>query len=101
MAGEEILDYKAGQVIFYKGHYPYGVYVIRKGRVRLFTKRKNGKELLLKIVEPMQVLGAEAFTEGRPFDYSARAETDVSVAFFSRCAIRGEGESIHADRRKP
>ena len=36
---EERMDYKAGQMIFYEGHYPYGVYVLRKGRIRLFTKK--------------------------------------------------------------
>lgn len=87
---EERLQYKAGQVIFYEGHYPYGVYILRKGRVRLFTKAVDGEARLLKIVEPEQILGEEAYRSGRPFGYSAEAETDVAIGFVSRTAGRGE-----------
>lgn len=84
---EESLGFEAGQTIFYEGHYPYGVYVLRKGRVRLFTKKENSQDQLLKIVEPVQVLGEEAFLEKRPFEYSAKAETDVMITFFGLKAI--------------
>jgi CRP-like cAMP-binding protein len=87
---EERLDYKAGQTIFYEGHYPYGVYVLRKGRIRLFTKKENEVEELLKIVEPPQILGEEAFAENKSFGYSAKAETDVSISFFSRASMQAE-----------
>lgn len=80
---EKRIDYKAGQVIFYEGHKPYGIYVLRTGRIRLF-KKKNGREELLKIMEPLQLLGVSEIRKDRVFDYSARAETDVSVSFFSR-----------------
>lgn len=94
---EDRLNYKAGQMIFYEGHYPHGIYVLTKGRVRLFTKKETGEDRLLKIVEPVQILGEEAFQAARPFDYSAKAETDVWISFFSRTAIREEGEKDHGD----
>lgn len=84
---EERLNYKAGQILFYEGHQPYGIYVLRKGRIRLFSKQ-NGEEDLLKIVEPPQVLGESEFLESKPFGYSAKAETDVSISFFSRASIK-------------
>ena len=68
---EERINYKSGQVLFYEGHQPYGIYVLRKGRIRLF-KKKNGGEELLKIIEPTQILGETEFLEGKPFDYSAK-----------------------------
>ncbi|MDP2644005.1 MAG: cyclic nucleotide-binding domain-containing protein [Desulfobacterales bacterium] len=86
---EERVNYKSGQALFYENHKPYGIYVLRKGRIRLF-KKKNGGEELLKIIEPTQILGESEFLEDRPFDYSARAETDVSVSFFSRAFIQAE-----------
>lgn len=95
---EERLEYKAGQIIFYEGHYPYGVYVLRKGRIRLFTKRENGAEELLKIVEPPQILGEESFAENKPFGYSAKAETDASISFFNRAFIQAEKGREHGDK---
>lgn len=86
---EERVNYKPGQNLFYEGHKPYGIYVLRKGRIRLFRK-KNGGEELLKIIEPTQILGESEFLESRPFDCSAKAETDISVSFFSRASMRAE-----------
>jgi len=96
---EERVNYKPGQILFYEGHKPYGIYVLRKGRVRLF-KKKNGGEDLLKVIEPTQIMGETEFIESKPFDYSAKAETDISVSFFSRTAIRGGKEKDHGDSGK-
>lgn len=97
---EERMNYKAGQTIFYEGHYPYGVYVLRTGRIRLFTKKDIEGEKLLKIVEPAQILGEEAFVENKPFDYSAKAETDVSISFFSRASLQAEKGKEHRERNE-
>ena len=81
---EERLDFKTGQVIFYEGHQPYGVYVLRKGRVRLFQRPEEGDEKLIQIIEAGYVFGEESFLEDKPYEFSAKAETDISVSFFSR-----------------
>lgn len=80
---EERLDYKSGQIVFYEGHKSYGVYVLRKGRIRLFQK-KDDVEKLIRIVVPTHILGANEVHEGRFFEFGAKAETDVSVSFFGR-----------------
>ncbi|OGW84381.1 MAG: hypothetical protein A3C35_07140 [Omnitrophica bacterium RIFCSPHIGHO2_02_FULL_46_11] len=91
---EERVNYKPGQTLFYEGHKPYGIYILRKGRIRLF-KKKNGGEELLKIIEPAQTLGEDEFLESKPFAYSAKAETDVSVSFFSRASMHAEKGKRH------
>ena len=86
---EERLDYKPGQTIFYEGHYPCGIYVLRKGRIRLSRKKDNDQEDLLQIVEPGHVFGEDSYdSEPKPFDCSAQAETDVSISFFSGSALK-------------
>lgn len=89
---EEHLEYRAGQVIFYEGHQPYGVYILRKGRVRLFEKFSNGEEKLVRIVEPGHAFGDEALLEGGLHPFSAKAETDVHVSFFSRSVFDLESQ---------
>jgi CRP-like cAMP-binding protein len=91
---EERVHYKPGQALFYEGHQPYGIYVLRRGRIRLFKKKNSGEELI-KIVEPTQILGESEFLESRPFDCSAKAETDVSVSFFSRASMQAEKGKRH------
>ncbi len=87
---EERIDYKSGQVIFYEGHSPLGICILRKGRVRLFRESENGDEILQQIIEHPQILGEEAFVANKSYGYSARAETDVSISFFSRLVIDTE-----------
>ena len=96
---EERYNCKAGQVLFYEGHQPYGIYVLRKGRIRLFRKH-NGDEDLLKIIEPVQILGESEFLESRPFAYSAKAETEVSISFFGRASIRAEKGKGHGEKNE-
>lgn len=84
---EEHLNYKSGQVIFYEGHKPYGVYVLKKGRVRLF-RRNEEAEKLVRIVVPGHILGVDEVAESQSFAFGARAETDVSVSFFSRSCLK-------------
>lgn len=81
---EERLDFKEGQIIFYEGHEPYGIYVLRKGRIRLYQKLDGGEEKLIQVLEPGNLFGEKAFLNHESYDANARAETDASVSFFSR-----------------
>ena len=95
---EERIDYREGQMIFYEGHQPYGLYVLRRGRVRLFQKHPNGEEKLIQVVEPGYLFGEKAFLENVSYDASAKAETDASVSFFSRmvfCKEEHEPSKLH------
>lgn len=94
---EEIINYKSGQNIFYEGHKPYGVHVIRKGRVVLF-KTVDGIEVTCRIEEPGAVLGAEEVANQRSYEYGARAVTDVSARFFG--SVYFEPESSEDENRK-
>ncbi|OGX07753.1 MAG: hypothetical protein A2Z88_04455 [Omnitrophica WOR_2 bacterium GWA2_47_8] len=96
---EEHLDYKSGQVVFYERHKPYGIYVLRKGRIRLFTK-ENGVEKLLRIVVPGSIFGADEVCGRRPFEFGAKAETDVSVIFFGESVFEETASLFGAGKRK-
>src|SRR3989338_2044368 len=75
---EERLDFQEGQIIFYEGHEPYGVYVLRKGRIRLYQKLQSNEEKLVQILELGHLFGEKAFLNHESYDVNAMAETDVS-----------------------
>ena len=81
---EQQLEYKAGQTIFYEGHQPYGIYIVRKGRVRFFHGPEGREEKLIQVVGPGHMFCEEPFLKNTPYGFSAKAETDVSLSFFSR-----------------
>lgn len=96
---EERVHYTPGQMLFYEGHKPYGIYVLRKGRIRLFRKTNGGEELI-KIIEPTRILGESEFLGSTSFPYSAKAETDVSISFFSRASLQAEKGKEHRERNE-
>ena len=80
---EERLYYKKGQVVFYEGHQPYGLYVVREGEVVL-TRSKDGKSGVIAILGPGDLLGVEAFLSDTPYKENATADTDLELSFFGK-----------------
>lgn len=79
-----LLDFKVGQVIFYEGHVPYGVFVFVSGKISLSTRYDDEiKEAPLNVP-----IGVEAFFDQVPYQYTATAETPVKAYFVGNSVIR-------------
>ncbi|MBI2891631.1 MAG: cyclic nucleotide-binding domain-containing protein [Nitrospirae bacterium] len=73
--------FKRGQIIFYEGHFPLGLYVHRSGLVALFRGGSvSGTSLGGCALLPQALRG-----ERSPM--TARAQGDVRVAFLGRTAL--------------
>lgn len=65
--------YPRGAVLFSEGQPTRGVFLLCRGRVKLTVNSREGKEMILKLVRPGEVLGLNATILGR--QYEATAET--------------------------
>ena len=65
--------YPKGAVLFIEQEAPHGVFILTKGRVKLSLTSSDGRTVILRIVEPGEVLGLHAAVLGEP--YEATAET--------------------------
>ena len=65
--------YPTGAVLFAEGQSPRGVFIVRRGRVKLSICGSDGRTLILRIVDPGCPLGVAAVVSGR--QYEATAET--------------------------
>ena len=65
--------YPRGSVLFSEGQETRGVFILCRGRVKLTVNSREGKEMILKLVRPGEVLGLNAAILGR--EYEATAET--------------------------
>jgi CRP/FNR family transcriptional regulator len=72
-----------GSVLFLQGQKPAGVFLVRSGRVKLFVAGK-GRQLLLRIAEPGEMLGLSASISGRPHEYTAQTTAPCDVVFVRR-----------------
>ena len=73
-----------GGVLFVEGQVPRGIYMLCKGRVKLSCNSRDGKTLIIKIVEPGEVLGLHACVSGIPYELTAETIQPCQVNFIKR-----------------
>lgn len=81
--------YKKGQVIFYEGNDAYGIYCIYAGRVKLFKSAISGRQQIVRVAGPGDLIGYRAIFAEEPYAATAEALEDATIccidknAFFS------------------
>jgi CRP/FNR family transcriptional regulator, polysaccharide utilization system transcription regulator len=81
---EEINVYKKGQTLFNEGSYPFGVYCINEGKVKLSHLGDDGKEQIIRLLRGGDVLGYRALLSGERYSASAIVLEDTQVCFIPK-----------------
>jgi len=76
--------YKKGQILFNEGAYPFGVYCINEGKVKLSHQGDDGKEQIIRLLKAGDVLGYRALLSGDRYGASAVALEDTKVCFIPK-----------------
>lgn len=76
--------YKKGQIIYYEGNKPYGVYCINSGKVKLLKYADNGKNYITNIAQGGNILGYKAFFTDDKFSETAEVLEDAIICFLDR-----------------
>jgi len=71
------------EMIFHEGDRAFGLYVIYRGKVKLFKRTLNGRRQILQILGPADLLGEEGLIREASRQASAQALTDVELLFLS------------------
>ncbi len=78
-----VRNYAVDESVFNQGDIGSGMYIVRSGRVQVFTTNELGHEVEQAILEPGDFFGEIALTASRPRNASARAtENTVLVGLF-------------------
>jgi CRP/FNR family cyclic AMP-dependent transcriptional regulator len=73
--------YPGGAILFVEGQMPRGAFVLCSGKVKLSTTSKEGKVLVLKMVEPGEIMGLSAMISREVFEVSAETVGPCLVNF--------------------
>ena len=73
--------FKKGQTIFNEGSYPFGVFCINSGKVKLAHLGDDGKEQIIRLLRGGDVIGYRALLSGERYSASAVALEDTQVCF--------------------
>ncbi len=73
--------YPTGAVLFAEGQTARGVFIVRRGRVKLSICGSDGRTLILRIVEPGCPLGVAAVVSGRQYEATAETQEPSEISF--------------------
>jgi CRP/FNR family transcriptional regulator, cyclic AMP receptor protein len=77
-------SYPTGAVLFAEGQSSRGVFIVRRGRVKLSVCGSDGRTLILRIVHPGSPLGVAAVVSGREYEATAETQEPSEISFLRR-----------------
>lgn len=78
---------KKGELIFEEGEAVNGIYCIKDGICKLSKLSANGKDQIVKLVKPGELLGQRSMISDEPANLSAVALEDMEVCFIPKSEI--------------
>lgn len=81
-------DYKRKQALFHQGQKPYGVYCIGKGKIKESMTTNHGKNYLVRISQPGDLLGYHSFLSQEAHTVTAEALEDSWVCFVDQSVFK-------------
>ena len=73
--------YPTGAVLFAEGQAARGVFIVRRGRVKLSICGSDGRTLILRMVESGCPLGVAAVVSERPYEATAETQEPSEISF--------------------
>lgn len=83
-AAKECTVYKRGQIIFQEGAHPYGIYAINTGKIKLTHSGDDGREQIIRLVKPGDLIGYKALISNEKYTATAVVLEDSAVCFIPR-----------------
>jgi CRP/FNR family transcriptional regulator len=83
-AFSHLTTYPGGAILFVEGQLPRGAFVLCSGKVKLSTTSREGKVLVLKLVEPGEIMGLSAVISEEAYEVTAETIGPCLVNFVER-----------------
>jgi CRP/FNR family transcriptional regulator, cyclic AMP receptor protein len=79
--------YPTGAVLFAEGQAPRGIFIVRRGRVKLSICGSDGRTLILRVVETGSPLGVASVVSGRQYEATAETQEPSEISFLRQCDL--------------
>lgn len=73
--------YPTGAVLFAEGQVPRGVFIVRRGRVKLSISGSDGRTLILRMVDAGCPMGVAAVVSAREYEATAETQEPSEISF--------------------
>lgn len=76
--------YKTQQSVFHEGVMPVGLFCVNSGKIKLHKMGTDGKEQIVRLVKPGDILGYRALMSDTPYSATASVLEDATVCMIPR-----------------
>lgn len=76
--------YKRGQVLFFEGNKPLGLFCVNQGMLKVYRTGSDGKEQILRFIQPGDFAGYHALIAGENYYATAEALEDTVACFIPK-----------------
>lgn len=77
-------SYKKGQTIFFQGNPPFGLYCIASGKIKVSKVGNDGKESIVRIAGPGDILGHRSLFSKENYTATATVLEDAAICFLDK-----------------
>jgi CRP/FNR family transcriptional regulator, nitrogen oxide reductase regulator len=72
-----------GEFLFWEGDQPQWFYIVEEGKVKVVKQAASGKEFILSLFTPGEIVGEVAVFQGKPYPASAQAIGQTTILVIS------------------
>ena len=76
--------YPRGAILCLEGQPPRGIFILCSGRAKVYSTSKEGKNIILRIAEPGEIIGLSAAISGDPYEATVETLQPSQVNFIPR-----------------
>ncbi|MBX7202176.1 MAG: Crp/Fnr family transcriptional regulator [Bacteroidia bacterium] len=84
------ISYAKGQMIFYEGNHPQGLYCIYSGKVKIHKIGHDGKDQILRLAKRGNIIGYRSLLSSDTYHASATAIEDSLICFFPKSVYQAQ-----------
>lgn len=77
-------NYKKGDTIFHKDTLPLGLFIIERGKVKIFKYAGNGRDQIIRMTKPGDIIGYRALLNETPYSSTAEAIEETDICFLGK-----------------
>jgi CRP-like cAMP-binding protein len=81
---KNLITHKKGQILFYEGTKPLGIFCVSDGVVKVYKTASNGKEQIIRLAKKGDFLGYASLLGEESYSNSATIVEDANICFVPR-----------------
>lgn len=93
---KSFIFFKKGQIVFFEGNNPQGLYCIYSGKVKIHKLGSDGNDQILRLAKKGNVIGYRALLSNDNYHASATAIEDSLICYFPKSVYQSQIANNHA-----